>query len=333
MASVAVIGAGSWGTALANLIAKNKQAVNLWVYEEKLFSIMERERDNTWYLSGYKLDKNISLKLSLKEAVFDAEIVFLVVPVQYSRQIIKYLKDFIDEKITIVSASKGIEYDSLSIMSQVISDELGSNYLNNACFISGPSFAKEVASFMPTAVVAASKNKNIAKKVQYLLSNEYFRVYSHTDVVGVEVAGAMKNVMAIAAGISDGLQFGSNARAALITRGLAEIKRIGCALGALPETFAGLAGMGDLVLTCTGDLSRNRQVGMALGKGQKLSQVLENMQMVAEGVKTTQAAYELTDKLGVEAPITSQIYDILFAEKEPRLAVTELMQRELKYES
>jgi len=256
----------------------------------------------------------------------------LVSPSQVMRLVVQQaLEDFNPESL-IVSASKGIENGTLLTMSQVLRELLPPSCHQRLAVISGPSFAKEVAAGIPTAVVAAAPQQDIAEQVQNIFTNAAFRVYTNNDILGVELCGALKNVMALAAGVSDGLGFGLNTRAALITRGLAEISRLGLALGAQAATFSGLAGMGDLVLTCTGDLSRNRSVGIALGQGKTLDEILNGMNMVAEGVKTTLSAYQLAAKVGVEVPITEQMYKILYQQKDPRQAVTDLLSRNLKAE-
>lgn len=232
----------------------------------------------------------------------------------------------------IINASKGIELESLLTISQICKEILPTDLFNNYCVLSGPSFAREVAQGMPTAIVAAAAELAVSRRVQEAFSTQYFRVYTNSDIIGVELGGSIKNVISIAAGICDGLSLGYNTRAALITRGLAEMARLGMAMGAQPATFAGLAGMGDLVLTCTGDLSRNRSVGMKLGEGMRLADILAQMRMVAEGVKTTQSAYELAKRLKVDMPITEKVYQILYEEKSPRQAVLELMTRDLKSE-
>jgi glycerol-3-phosphate dehydrogenase (NAD(P)+) len=255
-----------------------------------------------------------------------------VTPSQVTRQVLSQTLPELSAQTLIVSASKGIENDSLMLLSQVFEELLPTDMHNNLGFLSGPSFANEVSIDMPTAVVAAARDEVVAKKIQTIFSTETFRVYNHRDIIGVELGGAMKNVIAIAAGVADGLGFGHNTRAALITRGLAEMTRLGIRLGGAAETFAGLAGMGDLVLTCTGDLSRNRSVGIELGKGRKIDEILNGMQMVAEGVKTTLSAYQLATKLAVDVPIIEQMYLILYQNKDPRQAVTDLMLRDLKSE-
>jgi glycerol-3-phosphate dehydrogenase (NAD(P)+) len=248
------------------------------------------------------------------------------------RRVVEQLRPRLDDDCLLVSAAKGIENDTLLLMSEVLADVLGAAVAGRSAYLSGPSFAREVAAELPTAVAVAAADGEVARTVQDLFRTDYFRVYTNPDVIGVEIGGALKNVIALAAGVSDGLGFGHNARAALINRGLVEMARLGAAKGAQAETFAGLAGMGDLVLTCTGDLSRNRTVGIELGRGRKLGEILSGMRMVAEGVKTTLSAYQLAQKLGVVMPITEQMYQILYQDKAPRQAVNELMQRQQKAE-
>ncbi|HEX9777198.1 MAG TPA: NAD(P)H-dependent glycerol-3-phosphate dehydrogenase [Geopsychrobacteraceae bacterium] len=332
-AKISVIGSGSWGTTLANLLAEKGYPVTLWAYETELVERMRRTRQNDLYLPGVTLSEQLSFTSTLAEAVTGQRLILLVPPSQVLRRVVEQCVPHLDERVLIVSASKGIENDSLMLMSQVLEETLPRALQKNIGFLSGPSFAKEVAAHMPTAVVAAARDKKVAGTIQELFNTETFRVYTHNDIIGVELGGALKNVIALAAGVSDGLGFGHNTRAALITRGLAEMTRIGLMLGGTAETFAGLAGMGDLVLTCTGDLSRNRSVGIELGKGRKLQEILAGMQMVAEGVKTTLSAYQLAEKLGVEAPIIEQMYQILYQDKDPKQAVSDLMLRELKAES
>lgn len=330
---IGVIGAGSWGTTLADLLAKKGFAVTLWAYEKDLVERMERNRQNDLYLPGILLSENLSFSGDLTEVAAGKEVLVMVPPSQLMRHVVSAAVSCIDPETIVVSASKGIENETLQTMSEVLHDLLGPDLSRRLSFLSGPSFAKEVAAGMPTAVVAASEVPEISRKVQEIFSTESFRVYTNEDVVGVELGGALKNVIALAAGVSDGLGFGYNTRAALITRGLAEMTRIGVAMGANPSTFSGLAGMGDLVLTCTGDLSRNRTVGMELGRGRTLEEILSGMNMVAEGVKTTLSTFQLARKLKVEAPIVEQMYHILYEGKEPRQAVTDLMLRELKPEA
>jgi len=326
---IAVIGAGSWGTTLANLLAHKGYPVTLWCYEEDLAERIQLSGINDLYLPGIKLSENLQTTSHLKSAVMEKQLLLFVTPSQVTRMVLSRALPDISPQALIVSASKGIENESLMLLSQVFEELLPQSMHRQIGFLSGPSFAKEVSSGMPTAVVAAARELTVAEEIQTIFSTEKFRVYTHDDIIGVELGGAMKNVIALAAGVSDGLGFGHNTRAALITRGLAEMTRLGIKLGGSAETFAGLAGMGDLVLTCTGDLSRNRSVGIELGKGHKIDEILAGMQMVAEGVKTTLSAYQLAGKLGVEVPIIEQMYLILYQNKSPRQAVTDLMLRDL----
>lgn len=329
---IAVIGAGSWGTTLADLLAKKGHAVTLWAYERELVQDMRETRENTLFLPGIQLSAELAFTNDLAEAYAGCTMVLCVVPSQLVRRVMSNSLPFLPQGAVIVSASKGIEVDTLATVSEIYQEILPGDLYASFAALSGPSFAREVAQEMPTAVAVASESESVARRVQEAFTTSYFRVYRNEDVVGVELGGAIKNVIAIAAGISDGLGFGSNTRAALITRGLAEMTRLGQAMGAHPSTFAGLAGMGDLVLTCTGDLSRNRTVGIQVGQGRRLSEILGEMRMVAEGVKTTESAYNLCRKLGVEMPIVEQMYQILYQDKPAREAVLELMTRNLKAE-
>ena len=329
----AVIGAGSWGTTLANLLAGKGLPVTLWCYEPDLAERMQITGRNDLYLPDIQLAENLSFTSCLKTAVSGKGLLLFVTPSQVTRQVLLQALPDIPRNALVVSASKGIENDSLMLLSQVFAEVLPPQMHKQIGFLSGPSFAKEVSLGMPTAVVAAARDERVAEKIQLAFSTPRFRVYTHNDIVGVELGGAMKNVIALAAGVADGLGFGHNTRAALITRGLAEMTRMGLKLGATAETFAGLAGMGDLVLTCTGDLSRNRSVGIALGQGRKLEDVLAGMNMVAEGIRTTLSAYQLALKLNVDVPIIEQMYQILYQAKDPRQAVNDLMLRDLKAET
>ncbi|WP_026841308.1 NAD(P)H-dependent glycerol-3-phosphate dehydrogenase [Citrifermentans bremense] len=329
---IAVIGAGSWGTTLADLLAKKGHEVTLWAYEPELVLEMRDNRENSLFLPGIKLNERLAFTNDLAEAYRGCSMVLCVVPSQLVRRVMTNSLPFLPKEAIIVSASKGIEVDTLATVSEIYQEILPPEQFQVLAALSGPSFAREVALEMPTAVTAAASSEAVARRVQEAFTTDYFRVYRNSDVVGVELGGAIKNVIAIAAGISDGLGFGSNTRAALITRGLAEMTRLGVAMGAQPSTFAGLAGMGDLVLTCTGDLSRNRSVGIQIGQGRTLSEILGEMRMVAEGVKTTESAYNLAKKLGVEMPIIEQMYQMLYQNKPAREAVLELMTRNLKAE-
>jgi glycerol-3-phosphate dehydrogenase (NAD(P)+) len=332
--NIGVVGAGSWGTALADLLARNGHRVTLWAYESDLVERMRKSRENDLYLPDISLQESLSFTSDLAELAAGRELVLLVPPSQLMRRVFRQLLPHLEEDVLLVSASKGIENGTLMTMSQVLEEELArAGRRARLAFLSGPSFAREVAKGLPTAVVAASRDQAVAEIVQRVFSGERFRVYTNRDVIGIEFGGSLKNVMALAAGIADGLGFGSNTRAALITRGLSEMTRLGVAAGAEARTFAGLAGMGDLVLTCTGDLSRNRSVGLELGRGRSLKEILAGMTMVAEGVKTTISTYQLAARLEVEAPITEQVYKILEEGKDPRQAVSDLLGRNLKAEN
>jgi len=329
---IAVIGAGSWGTTLANLLAKKGLDVTLWAYERELVERLRAARVNDLFLPDVELDPRLAYSSDLAETAGGRQLVVLVSPSQVMRRVVEQLRPRLDDDCLLVSAAKGIENDTLLLMSEVLADVLGAAVAGRSAYLSGPSFAREVAAELPTAVAVAAADGEVARTVQDLFRTDYFRVYTNPDVIGVEIGGALKNVIALAAGVSDGLGFGHNARAALINRGLVEMARLGAAKGAQAETFAGLAGMGDLVLTCTGDLSRNRTVGIELGRGRKLGEILGGMRMVAEGVKTTLSAYQLAQKLSVVMPITEQMYQILYQDKAPRQAVSELMMRQQKAE-
>jgi len=329
---IGVIGAGSWGTTLADLLAKNGHDVTLWAYEPELVREMAESGSNSLFLPDIRLSPRLRFTNSLREAAADKALLLFVVPSQVVRGVISSVLPFLAPEAVIVSATKGIELETLMLVSQIYAELLPPELYRNFAVLSGPSFAREVAQEMPTAVVAAAAETTVARHVQNTFTTGYFRVYTNTDATGVELGGAIKNVIAIAAGISDGLGFGHNTRAALITRGLAEMTRLGLAMGAQTATFAGLAGMGDLVLTCTGDLSRNRSVGMKLGRGMGLTEILAEMRMVAEGVKTTESARDLARRLGVDMPITEKVYQILYHDKPAREAVIELMTRDPKAE-
>jgi len=329
---VAVIGAGAWGTTIAGLLADNGHDVSLWVYEEELAARIGKTRMNDMYLPEYVLPEGVFATSVLCEAVRDRGIIVMVTPSHAARAVLDGMLGCVSDTATFCSASKGIENDTLMTMDDVLQYVLPKVFHSRLAVLSGPSFAKEVCRRMPTAVAVASRNPDVSKRLQGIFSNESFRVYTNPDVIGVELGGSLKNVIAIAAGCSDGLGFGHNTRAALITRGLAEMARLGSAMGASPLTFSGLAGMGDLVLTCTGELSRNRTVGYKLGQGMKLAEILSEMNMVAEGVKTTKSAYDLAQRHGVEMPITEQVYRLLYEDAEPTLVVRKLMTRDPKGE-
>ena len=329
---IAVIGGGSWGTALANRLACNGHDVRLWAYEPELVSEINERHTNSLFLPGIDLHPGLSCTGSLPDAVSCCAIVLLVTPVQVMRGVLNQLIQHISPEMIIANASKGIELETLQTVSQICAELLPQAVTGRFVALSGPTFAREVAQGLPSLIVAASRDEAAAQRVQAAFSCQCLRVYTNTDVIGVELGGAVKNVIAIAAGICDGLGFGHNARAALITRGLAEMNRLGQAMGAEASTFAGLAGMGDLVLTCTGDLSRNRTVGFKLGQGMRLADILAEMRMVAEGVKSAESVFNLVAKLNVEMPIVEQTFRILHQDKPARQAVMELMARGLKAE-
>ncbi len=324
---IGVIGAGSWGTTLADLLARKGYRVTLWCFEPELVAELRDSGINSRFLPEIPLSPRLSATNSLAEAVADARLVLFASPTQVMRTVLNQLLPLLPQGIPLVSASKGIELGTLLTMSQLFRELLPVSRRREIAVLSGPSFAREVARQMPTAVTVAAEDEGIARQVQKFFSTDYFRVYTNSDLVGVELGGAIKNVIALAAGISDGLGFGHNTRAALITRGLAEMSRLGRAVGADPGTFAGLAGMGDLVLTCTGDLSRNRTVGVRIGRGESLEGILASMTMVAEGVKTTESAWMLAQRHGVEMPIIEQVYRIIHEGRPARQAVIELMTR------
>lgn len=330
---VAVIGAGSWGTALTKLLSDKGIRVSLWGHRKDHVDSIKKTRENATYLPGYKLNDLVATTSDMQKAVRGHKIIVMVVPSHVFREVFQNIIAYLEEDTTVVSAAKGIETETLMTMTQVMNDVLSANGKKaNLAVLSGPSFAKEVAQGLPAAVTVAAASKNTAAMVQNVFFTDRFRVYASTDVIGVELGGPLKNIVAIAAGICDGLGYGTNARAALITRGLAEITRMGVKMGANPLTFSGLAGLGDLVLTCTGDLSRNRTVGLKLGKGKSLQTILGEMNMVAEGVKTTKSAWVLARKLEVEMPILEQVYQVLYENKPCSDAVQALMSRDQKEE-
>jgi glycerol-3-phosphate dehydrogenase (NAD(P)+) len=329
---VAVIGAGSWGTALANLLAKKGYPVRLWSFEEDVAETINSEHRNPRYLKDVPLDQDLVATSLLAEAVADAAFVVAVSPAQHTRRVLQQAVQQMPQDALVIGASKGIETTSLKTMAQVLAEVLPKPAAGTACFLSGPSFALEVAQEQPTAVTIASHDSAAAERAQQLFQTPYFRCYTSPDVIGVELGGALKNVIAVAAGMAVGLGLGHNATAALITRGLAEIVRLGLRLGANPLTLSGLAGMGDLILTCTGGLSRNRHVGVELGRGRLLADVLSEMTMIAEGVETTRAAHALASIAGIEMPIVAEVHAVLFEDKPAAEALENLMLREPKAE-
>ena len=329
---IGVIGAGAWGTALANLLANKGFNVALWVFEPEVCADILEKRENKVFLPGFSLSANIWPSNDLDQVAANKEMLLLVVPSHVFRSVAVRMVHHPTEKSLIVTATKGIETETHLTVSSILKQLLPPRLQSRIAVLSGPSFAREVAKQIPTAVTVAAFDPEVARAVQSIFATPYFRVYTSGDVVGVELGGALKNVIAIAAGISDGLGLGYNTRAALITRGITEIQRLGIRLGADRETFMGLAGIGDLVLTCTGKLSRNWTVGYKIGQGMKLEAILSEMRMVAEGVKTTRSAYNMSRKMGVEMPIVEQVYRILYEDLDPNEALQVLMSRNLKHE-
>jgi len=330
--NIGVLGAGSWGTALANLLGLKGFKVDLWVFEKEVKEQIETFRENKVFLPGFSLSTNLFPSNDIAGVVSEKDLVLIVVPSHVMRETAQKISGLLSKETIIVSASKGIENKTHLTMSAVLKESLPEIPKNHFTVLSGPSFALEVAKKLPTVVTVASKDKKLADFVQNVFATPYFRVYTNNDMIGVELGGAVKNVIAIAAGIIDGLGLGLNTRAALITRGLTEIRRLGLKLGANPRTFTGLAGIGDLLLTCTGDLSRNHTVGKKIGEGRKLNDILSEMRMVAEGIKTAKSVYNLSLKLGVEMPISHEIYHILYDDVSPQDALLRLMTRDLKQE-
>jgi glycerol-3-phosphate dehydrogenase (NAD(P)+) len=330
--SIGVVGAGSWGTALANLLADKGVAVDHWVYEDEVRQQMVEEKENRRFLPGVRLSDNLYPSGDLESVVAGKKLVLVVTPSHVTRQTMERCGSAIGSDTVVVSASKGIENQTHLTMSGVLKEVIPELADDRLAILTGPSFAKEVARKMATVVTAASKNADTAALVQQTFATPYFRVYTIDDVIGAELGAAVKNVIAIAAGVIDGLGLGLNTRAALITRGLVEIRRLGLAMGAQPRTFTGLAGAGDLILTCTGDLSRNHTIGKQIGEGKKLKDLLAAMHMVAEGVKTARSVYNLSRKLGVEMPISHAVYHVLYDDLDPKTALHQLMTRDLKQE-
>ncbi|GAB4297571.1 MAG: NAD(P)H-dependent glycerol-3-phosphate dehydrogenase [Ignavibacteriaceae bacterium] len=329
---VSVLGAGGWGTTLAILLFYNGHEVTLWEYERSYTKTLQKSRINERYLPGIKIPREITITHDLEEASRNKNLIVLAIPAQYMRKVISKIPALNLRDSILVSVAKGIEKDSLMTMSQMLLDEVPGLSADRIGVLSGPSHAEEVSRRIPTAVVAASENPDTSRSIQAAFMNSYFRVYSSTDILGVELGGAFKNVIAIGAGIIDGIKFGDNTKAAIMTRGVAEISRLGKAMGAVPETFSGLSGMGDLIVTCMSRHSRNRYVGEQIGSGKTLKQVLKSMNMVAEGIETSRSASMLAKKHGVETPITFEVYQILFENKDPVKATTDLMTRDMKDE-
>ena len=330
---VAVIGAGSWGTALALLFADVGHEVRMWVFEEGGSEEILEKRENVVYLPEFPFPDNLQPSHDMAFCLDGAELVVTVVPTQVYRSVLPRMIPHVRPEMIFLSASKGIENNTLKRVSEILEEFLQPRGVSHIGVLSGPSFAKEVARKYPTAVTIAFEDESVARRIQHALACPYFRLYRNTDRVGVEFCAALKNVIALASGMIDGLEYGMNTRAALITRGLVEITRMGMVLGAEPVTFPGLAGMGDLVLTCTGGLSRNLTVGQELGRGRSIEEITGSMKMVAEGVKTAISVHQLVEKTGIEMPISEKVYEIIYKGKSAREGVVELMTRSLKSES
>lgn len=329
---VAVLGAGGWGTTLALLLSGKGFTVRLWEYRPEAAHRLQRDRENREFLPGVPLPEEILIHHEAETCLAGVNVVVLAIPSQFVRSALSGIREAIPSKATIVNAAKGIEENTLKRPSEVVQDLIQEAFPDHYAALSGPSHAEEVSRGVPTSVVTASPSLETARQVQELFFTPAFRVYASQDLVGVELGGALKNVIAIATGICDGLGFGDNTRGALLTRGLAEITRLGVKSGGQPRTFAGLSGMGDLITTCTSRHSRNRYVGEQVGRGKRLDEVLAGMTMIAEGVRTTRSARDLAHRQAVPMPITESVYSILFDNKDPRQAVTELMTRDLKVE-
>ena len=330
--NIGVLGAGSWGTTLAILLAQNKHPVTLWSHKDEYVQMMLRQRENTSFLPGIAIPDSICITGNILETIYSKEMLVLAIPAQFLRSVLETIRNEDMHNAIFVNVAKGIETTTLKTMSEMIADVLPQHNRDLIATLSGPSHAEEVSENFPTLVVAASVQTATAKKVQATFLTDRFRVYTSEDLRGVELGGSLKNVIAIAAGIVDGEGFGDNTKAALISRGLAEITRLGVAMGAVEKTFYGLSGIGDLVVTCNSKHSRNRYVGEQMGKGRKLEFVLREMEMVAEGVGTTRSAYLLAKNYGIEMPITSETYAILFEGKDVHIAINDLMTRLAKGE-
>lgn len=328
-ATIGVLGGGSWGTALALLLANKGHKIDLWVRDIVQCKYMREARENKKYLPNVKLPDNINVTNDIEEAVYKKNIILLAVPSHAVRETIKKFKSQLKEQPILVNAAKGIETDTLLRVSEIVKQELPSIEYT---VISGPSHAEEVSRDIPTAVVAASTNRKVAEYIQEVFMTPRFRVYTNPDVIGVELGGALKNVIALGAGISDGLGYGDNTKAALMNRGIIEISRLGEKMRANKKTFAGLSGIGDLIVTCTSLHSRNRRAGIKIGQGASLEEAIKSVGMVVEGVKTTKAAYELSKKYNVKMPITEEIYGVLYEGKDVRYSVFNLMMRDKKHE-
>lgn len=332
MSTITVIGAGSWGTALSLVLADNAHDVRLWTHHKEQAEQLREQRVNERYLPNVHLPKNVSFHNDLKKALQDTSAILLVVPTKAIRQVCRQISDLLDHKVTLIHGTKGIEPNTLKRVSEMIEEEMDANLYKEVVVLSGPSHAEEVGQRQPTTVTVSSKSMEEAEKAQDLFINENLRVYTSPDMIGVELGGSLKNIIALGAGISDGLGYGDNAKAALITRGLAEIARLGTSMGANPLTFIGLSGVGDLIVTCTSVHSRNWKAGNLLGKGNQLADVLDQMGMIVEGVNTTKAAHQFAEQQNTDMPITNGIYQILFEDANPRDIVDQLMTRGRRHE-
>jgi glycerol-3-phosphate dehydrogenase (NAD(P)+) len=330
--SIGIIGAGGWGTALACLLGHKGERITLWCHGAQSFNEIQESRENRSYLPGILLPPSVGVTRSLEEAVTERTIVLCVVPSHAVRQIMTQAAPHVASSALIVCGTKGLEEETLKTMGEVLTDIFGAVGADRQAFLSGPTFALEVAQGLPAAVTVAAYCENTARKIQGVFSAQSLRVYTSQDVIGVQMGGVIKNVIAIAAGISDGLGLGQNARAALITRGVAEMTRLTVKMGADPSTLAGLPGVGDLILTCTGGLSRNRQVGLQIAEGRTVAEITAGSRMVAEGIRNARSVYFLAQRVGVEMPIVEQMYRIMHQDKKPSDGVRELMQRSLKAE-
>ncbi len=329
---IGVIGAGGWGIALAKLLADKGEPVTLWCHGAESFRELQDDRESRAYLAGVTLPSSIEITRSLEVTVADKSLILCVVPSHAAREVMTSASPYVSPQTTVLCCTKGLEEESLKTMGEVLGEIFGETQKQRHAFLSGPTFAAEVARGLPAAVTVAARRGDIARDLQETLSTLNFRVYTSTDIVGVQMGGVIKNIIAIAAGISDGLKLGHNARAALMTRGLVEMTRLAVCMGADPMTLAGLPGLGDLILTCTGDLSRNRKVGLQIAEGKSALEISQGTRMVAEGVRNARSVYWLAKRLGIEMPIVEQMYNVIYEGKRPAEAVRDLMQRSLKSE-
>lgn len=329
---ISILGAGGWGTTLAILLSNNGHDVSLWEYKSYYATTLRKNRENHVYLPGIKIPEDVDITHSLEKACKNKHLLVLAVPTQYLRGVLKEIADIDFSSTIFVNVSKGIEAGSLKTISQILADTIPTFKECNYSILSGPSHAEEVSRKIPTAVVSASSCHNVSQEVQSIFMNSFFRVYTSVDIIGVELGGALKNVIAIGAGIVDGAGFGDNTKALIMTRGIAEISGLGVAMGANPITFSGLSGMGDLIVTCMSKHSRNRFVGEQLGKGRKLKEILSSMNMVAEGVETCRSVIKLAKQFNVEVPISEAVYEVLFNNEDPVKATYDLMTREANFE-